>query len=325
MKVTGDEHASEVLSLLDNTFADLQRTGDTQRRQDFWYWKYRNSPFGEAAVQTIRLDSRLAAAGCLWPIKLSWAERDFLALQACDTVVSSDFRRLGLFGKLNQARQRYAQEQQVDLIFNFPNANSLRGYLKSGWQLVGRVPWLVRVMKPAALIHDFMHGGKANSTMVPTIFHLDGPTAATLDGVAAGDANGISLERPAGYWLWRFCQHPNRQYGLVRAESGAEDFAVFTLSKKESGLIEMVVVDFIARQKSLGGLMRALVCCARQVDAAFIAIMRPQGFSMFTFHRYGFLPVRQKNLVYWPARADLPIEIGDIKNWNFRTAIHDSI
>lgn len=325
LELVSDESAADVLSLLNQAFDDVQRTGDTQRDEAFWNWKYRSSPFGRAAVQVVRIDSQVAAAGCLWPLALRWQGRELLALQACDTAVDPDFRRRGLFMKLNKARQSHAIQKNADFIFNFPNANSLPGYLKAGWVFVGRVPWFVRVMKPGAVVQDLRRGGKSINLPQLERYRMSDEIAAELGQGASPEDEGMSLIRSPGYWRWRFFAHPSRHYGVVHSDANADDFAVFTLSKKDGGLVEMVVVDFVCARDRISGLLRAILHCARAVDAGFIAMMRPKGFSPMMFYKYLFVPVRQKNLVYWPAHPDLPQGMTKLRNWNFRAAMHDSI
>ena len=319
------EDKAEVLALLQESFAAVQRSSSVQRGMDFWDWKYRTGPFGVAIVQIIRIEGRIAASGVLWPMSLTWNHRILRALQLCDTAVHSEFRRRGLFGLLNEARKDLAAQQQYDLIFNFPNANSLPGYVKSGWQYAGRVPWLVRVAKPMAVVRDRLNPGKSKAIEVPTEYNLCESIASDIPAHLAGAQHCISLDRPAGYWRWRFSEHPNRQYGLVHSSTDPNSIAVFTLSRKPSGLIEMVIVDLVCEPESLSGLLGAILKCARRVGAGFIALMKPRGLPIGAFYRRAFAPVREKNLAVLPLAADLPDKIADIEHWNFRAAMHDSI
>ena len=314
-----------VLEVMETSFVSVQRSSSVRRGREFWEWKYSSSPFGSASVQKIKLDGKVVAAQTLWPMTFQWQECELHALQACDTVVHPDFRRQGLFNALLRGRKSCAAALNADFIFNFPNANSLPGNLKAGWNFLGRVPWYVRVMKPISLIRDHRKKGLSASMVVPQHYHLTETVAEELEGAGTGDRWGLSLSRPAGYWRWRFCQRPNRQYGLICTEGACESFAIFTLSKKSSGLIEMVVVDLIATRRSLSPLLRAILRCAREVGAAFVAMMNPQALTSATFYRHGFLPVREKNLDFLPVNPELPREIGEIGRWDLRAAIHDTI
>lgn len=325
VELATDADRGPILEIMETSFASVQRSSSVLRGPEFWEWKYRSSPFGIASVQQIKLDGKVVAAQSLWPVTFQWQEREFHALQACDTVVHPDFRRQGLFKALLMARKTRAAALNADFIFNFPNANSWPGNLKAGWHFLGRVPWYVRIIKPITLIRDYGKEGRSASLAVPERYRVTETMLDWLEGAVAGDRRGLSLTRPTGYWRWRFLKRPSRQYGLVCMETNCKSFAVFTLSRKASGLIELVVVDLIATRETLSPLLRVVLGCGREVGAAFVAMMNPQAFSAGTFYRHGFVPVREKNLVYLPVNPDLPREIGEIREWDFRAAIHDTI
>lgn len=325
VEIANKHDAQDVLALLDYSFRDIQRQAASSREVTLWDWKYANSIFGPATVHVARAEKAIIATGASWPMRLTWLGRQFNALQTCDLAVHPDFRRQGLFAQLDKARKENAKRLKVDFLFSFPNANSLPGYAKFGWVHLGSVPWVVRVLKPWAVIRDFRRGAKSINLLMPARYRLCAVIATTLSLGRFPEQEGISLFRPQGYWQWRFVDHPSRQYGVVRSEDKADDFALFTLSKKDSGLVEMVVVDFISARDRIAGLLRAIVRCAQDLDAGFIAMMKPKGFPSSTFCKYFFFPVRQKNLAFWPVHSDLPQGLTDIRNWNFRTAMHDSI
>jgi len=320
-----DADRAAILELLQDSFGSVQRSSSTSRNQDFWKWKYQASSFGPAFVQVIRIEGQVAAAGCLWPFTLRWNEHLLQALQPCDTAVHPAFRRRGLFTQLNIARKALAVERGVDLLFNFPNRNSLPGYLHSGWQFVGKVPWLVRVMKPIAVVRDHFRPGKSTPIEIPHTFRLSMEVAKSLRSECVDTPDRLSIERAPGFWEWRFCKHPTRQYGLIQAGSNSKDFALFTLSVKSSGLIEMIVVDLVVDPARVSDLLVVILNSARSLGAGFVAMMRPQAFALAPFIRRGFLPLREKNLAILPVAPDLPVELSDIGFWDFRAAMHDSI
>lgn len=325
VELASDVDMDKVLELLQKSFLSVQRAETVKRDIRFWNWKYRSSPFGPAFIQVIRHDGDIVATGCLLPMNLLVKGRPLSAFQTCDIAVHPDFRRRGFLKKVLDARKLLALEKGGDLLFSFPNANSLPGYIKSGWEYVGRVPWLVQVTKPMAVVRDRLYPGKSQAMAVPTKYQLRESMMADVPAHSAGVQDSISLERPPDYWRWRFSEHPNRQYGLVRSSTDANSIAIFTLSCKPSGLIEMVIVDLVCEPASLPDLLRAILKCAQRVGAGFIALMKPRGLPIGTFYRRAFVPVRQKNFAVLPLVADLPDRIADIKHWNFRAAMHDSI
>ena len=325
VELASDADKDRVLELLQHSFLSVQRSETVERDARFWSWKYRSSPFGAAFIQVIRDGENVVATGCLWPMTLLSEGRRLKAFQTCDVAVHPDFRRRGFLKEILSARKLLAFEQGGELLFSFPNPNSLPGYIKSGWQYVGRVPWLVRLAKPLAVVRDCLNPGKSKAIEVPIKYLLREAIASEIPAHSAGLEDSISLDRPAGYWRWRFSEHPNRQYGLVRSSTDQNSIAVFTLSRKPSGLIEMVIVDLVCEPASLSGLLGAILKCAQSMGAGFIALMKPRGLPIGAFYRRAFVPVRQKNLAVLPLVADLPDGIADIKHWNFRAAMHDSI
>jgi GNAT superfamily N-acetyltransferase len=325
VELATDRDMDEILSLLQLSFADIQRSSNEGRGPDFWRWKYRQSPFGPAIVQIIRIDGQVAAAGCLWPVQLRFGARILNALQPCDTAVHPAFRRRGLFGILNEARKVLARARGADLIFNFPNSNSLPGYQKSGWHHIGRVPWLIRALKPIAILRNRQYPGKSAPIKIPEPYQFDGPEASILQVDKFNPEGFISIDRLHGFWAWRFCQHPTRRYGLIRSSEDRNALAVFTLSRTPSGLIEMVVVDLLSKSKSISALLRSVLQAASTVGAGFIAIMKPQALPSGPFYRHAFLPIRSKNLAILPLGQDVPSLAGQIGRWDFRAAMHDSI
>ena len=325
VELASDVDMDKVLGLLQKSFLSVQRAETVKRDIRFWNWKYRSSPFGPAFIQVIRHDGDIVATGCLLPMTLLFKGRRLSAFQTCDIAVHPDFRRRGFLKKVLNARKLLALEQGGDLLFSFPNANSLPGYIKSGWEYVGRVPWLVQVTKPMDVVRDRLYPGKSQAMEVPTKYQLRESMTSDIPAHSAGAQDCISLDRPADYWRRRFSEHPNRRYGFVRSSKDPNSIAVFTLSRKPSGLIEMVIVDLMCEPESLLSLLTAVLKCSRRVGAGFIALMNPQSLPIGAFYRRAFVPMREKNLAVLPLAPDVPDEIADIGRWNFRAAMHDSI
>jgi len=62
------------------------------------------------------------------------------AVRAVDTATLPAAQGRGVFTRLTTTAVDELREQGVDFVFNTPNDRSRPGYLKMGWQVVGRVP-----------------------------------------------------------------------------------------------------------------------------------------------------------------------------------------
>lgn len=74
----------------------------------------------------------------VFPMILSSGEKDILVAQSGDTMTAPDHRGKGLFVKLAQMTYQLAWEEQVKLVFGFPNENSFPGFKKKlNWEFHG--------------------------------------------------------------------------------------------------------------------------------------------------------------------------------------------
>ena len=72
------------------------------------------------------------------------------AVRAVDTATDPDHQGRGIFRRLTLGAVDELPAEGVDFVFNTPNDQSRPGYLKMGWQVVGRLPIAVRPRSPAS-------------------------------------------------------------------------------------------------------------------------------------------------------------------------------
>lgn len=77
-----------------------------------------------------------------------------VAYQPCDTCVLKEHRRQGLFEKMTF--EALAMTEEGAIIYNYPNENSRRLYLKLGWELYGELKPRFYKKKAYALEHPEM-------------------------------------------------------------------------------------------------------------------------------------------------------------------------
>jgi GNAT superfamily N-acetyltransferase len=70
------------------------------------------------------------------------------AVRAVDTATHPDWQGRGIFSRLTLGALDDLRDDGVDCVFNTPNDKSRPGYLKMGWQQVGKVPVSVRLTGP---------------------------------------------------------------------------------------------------------------------------------------------------------------------------------
>jgi len=94
--------------------------------------KYLNNIYGSSVLVFAYKDDKCVGVRAFWRNDIE----DIKSFQPCDTAVLKEARGEGIFTKMTLK----ALEEIGDdvLIYNFPNDNSLPGYLKLGWQVYTR-------------------------------------------------------------------------------------------------------------------------------------------------------------------------------------------
>ena len=116
-------------------------------------WKHDENPFGQSPARVAEDDS-----GTLVGLRtfLRWRFRrpdgtTLSAVRAVGTATHPDWQGRGIFSRLTLSALDDLRDAGVDRVFNTPNDKSRPGYLRMGWQQVGKVPVSVRLTGPRSI------------------------------------------------------------------------------------------------------------------------------------------------------------------------------
>lgn len=123
--------------------------GWTDTDTTFLSWKHLENPFGTSPMWVALDGDRVVGFRSFmrWEFVASDG-RVVRAARAVDTATDPDYQGRGIFTRLTTRAVDELPDEGVELVFNTPNGKSLPGYLKMGWQEVGRLP--VAVMPTSA-------------------------------------------------------------------------------------------------------------------------------------------------------------------------------
>ncbi|MFC4549611.1 GNAT family N-acetyltransferase, partial [Halorussus sp. GCM10023401] len=115
-----------------------------------WFdWKYADNPYVDRVPMTVaEADGELVAAKPSLALRLSTPDGPVVALQPCDVMVDADHRRRGLYSRTTELLVEEYADRDPALFFNFPNAKTLAGSLKHGWEIVEEVTTYYRIQHP---------------------------------------------------------------------------------------------------------------------------------------------------------------------------------
>ncbi|HSL81673.1 MAG TPA: GNAT family N-acetyltransferase, partial [Thermoanaerobaculia bacterium] len=116
----------------------------TRWSEDFWGWKHRRSPFGPSYVAVARSRAegdRVVSVQHAMPWTLETPDGESIsATRPCDGSTYPDHQRKGLYTRIDRRTEEDLRERGVRFFFDTPNPLTLGRNLKTGWQVVARLP-----------------------------------------------------------------------------------------------------------------------------------------------------------------------------------------
>jgi GNAT superfamily N-acetyltransferase len=258
-------------------------TGD--RTVEFFRWKHLENPFGPSYVLVAEADGRIVGLRAFMRWRFRVDGREVRAVRAVDTATHPDYQGRGIFSRLTrQALDELSGD--VDLVFNTPNAKSLAGYVKMGWQSVGRIDVDLRTRRPLRVLRAVRH---LESTARPSharpesdaetaaVALLDPGVAPLVASVAATRARLITA-RSVDFLAWRYAAAPGLDYRAVRESVGRRltGLAFFRI-RPRGPLWETTIADVIVPAGDWRTARRLLRRVVRSAPVDHVSCRLPRG------------------------------------------------
>lgn len=276
-----------------------------------WWWKHGENPFGGAPVWIALDGGRVVAVRPFLAWEFEQEGRIIRAARAVDTATHHDYRGRGLFRTLTEHALDDLEAGGVAFVFNTPNDLSRPGYLKMGWQLVGRVPVHARFRSPTSLFRatharvpaglESAHSNSRVGISASDVFQ--DPTA--IERLLTGDRASLSLftHRTVPFLSWRYGSGPIGYRAMV-SERGIDDGVLFFRHRQRGAAVEASVCDIAVP----GGDRRLTAALLRQLARSGLADYAVRlGSDGRGRHGYLRLPCQGPTLVWRPiCQAEMP-------------------
>lgn len=286
---------------------ELMRLGlgaGVPRTPELWHWKHRANAFGESFGFLAEAGDRPVALRMFLRWCFHGQGRMIAAARAVDTVTHPAWQGRGLFTRLTRRGLGQLEASGVALVFNTPNRKSRPGYLKLGWRGAGRLPLMVRALRPLRLPIALLTRSRETDAQTDPQFDLAGfrpakdwlasSEVATL-GLAQSPESRWQTPRSAAYLRWRYGDIPGYRYAVLEADRRGGRAAVVFRGRPRRGLREIDVAEVLT-DSSRGGIdlaVELLDDLAHRCDAdILVAVARPGTPERLTLRRAGFLPAR---------------------------------
>ena len=340
-------------------FLDLFRLSFRhEMSQELWEWKYVRNPFVDDDYEiVVALDKgNVVGARSFLPAEMWINERMVKAAQPCDTMVHPEYRRRGLFRRMNELAIQFLDTKGYALFYNFPGPMLLPFYRtevaqKQGWRIISSVENLFRVTNPRRVISYklgnrflgiglgllyrlFLGTGQKNATPSRTEFQVRvsndfSDELKDIDSLA--DRSSIDLVRSEAYLKWRFDMHPEHRYRYITVRDRDEllGYAVISTQKHPPNLDHIVIIDYALKHNNTDcfqELMGRLLHEAQDPQPDFISAwaLGHDNFRTELIEKYGFkssldFPYRRLfEKQHFVVRKASSQVIGDIDIYNAR-------
>ncbi len=277
-----------------------------ERSRAFFCWKHLENPHGASpGWVAVRAEGPVAFRTMLRWRFLRPSGGGLDAVRAVDTATDPAFQGRGLFRRLTTHAVDELTAEGVHAVFNTPNDQSRPGYLRMGWQVLGRPTLLVQPSAPSSLVRMLRARVPAEKWSEPV--DVGAPMTPTLAAELRAPASSrISTDRTPAHLAWRYGFEP-LHYRVAEVDGGHAVLRV----RRRGPLRELAVVEWLSERPDPGAVRRLVRACGADYAVAI-------GLTA----RHGFVPVpRQGPIVTWrplaepdvPALADVAFSLGDLE------------
>lgn len=246
---------------------------------------------------------------------------EFVGYQPIDTVVDPNYQGKGLFYKMTKKALDAALERNASFIFNFPNQNSLPGYLNLGWSYVSKLNWYVKIKNPRYFLNQNIKAENLSNLKNYKITEeriKDIKPKDNFDGY-------IKAIKSFDFAKWRYLEHPFFNYGIVSFENNRKKvWSVFSINNV-GNYREMFVVDVIGDYRLIEGLLKNVNTVAKEFNVSVIYILKNPYLNDLQMLKNGYIKLKNKNLVCLPLDLQLEEKLLKYNNWEMFGGLHDAL
>lgn len=295
-----------------------------ERSSEFFAWKHERNPFGPSFALVADAGGELIGFRAFMRWQFAAGERTATAVRAVDTATDPAHQRKGVFRRLTEAA-RDEVAGQAALVFNTPNDQSLPGYLRMGWEHVGRPPVAIRPARPVRVARHARQaagapgeaGGPASD--LPPAGDVLADDAALRPLLDAQPRDGrLHTVRTPGYLRWRYADAPGLDYRAVALPDGGGGLAGLAIGRlrQRGPLAELSLAEALVRPGDRRAARRLLARVARAGGDYAVGSFDADATLRPARRRAGYLPApgQGPTLVANPLQAVSP-DPCDLRSW----------
>lgn len=274
------------------------------KRDSNWSnWKFNRSPVGPSLiVSAVAPDGAIAGVNAYGVINYEFRGKEVRVATPYETFVHPEFQSRGIFSGLLDNVMAVSREASIDILFFFPNSNSLRGLKKKKWNFIERP--VSYYLRPLISLSNFSRFVDIKKPFFPST-QLGQYEQFSFQPPDNFDTNGL-IHRPSpDYLKWRFNEFRENVYRHYKR--GCVE--VVARVGKRGHLREAQIVYFnlnsehsarraVADSKAIVNDMRScfdLVGMPASPSSRYVAVLSQLGFFRFpSSTNFCFLPLNSE-------------------------------
>lgn len=180
-----------------------------------WFmWKFRDNPFGKTILACVEEKGQII--GCvaygIQPFLLKGVK--IKGALAFENFVHPSYQGRGIFKKLIAMCEVECRSQNINVLFVFPNRNSLPGYKKMEWKILSNTEYWIKIESIFRVLLNFKN---LKTHFIPNKSNLNS-LSVPLNFVQKNESQLTSLIT-VDYLNWRFFTFPVSEYLIIDSKN----------------------------------------------------------------------------------------------------------
>ncbi len=317
--------------------------------EEHWRWKLQWPATPDNAWLALSDDRPVFHYGGI-PTRFWLEQAPASTMVAVDAMTAPAFRRQGLLTRVVGQAHAAWRQNGVAFVLGLPNEQWGSRARALGWQPLFSLQWLVRPLRPEALLARRLHVPMLERATLPAVlwqrflqWRLRRDPQTLTEPVAQADESfdrlwercradwKFSTVRDRAWVQWRFLAPPERHYELTLARRAGEPVGytahrlIGTPGRRSAELAELFTAE--ADQATCHALLFDLISRLETTDAQAVVTLAVRGTRLFRWLRgAGFLAGGGFSVHMVPLREDFPLQtMLQPQNWNLSGADFDVI
>lgn len=188
--------------------------GEPVRTRDWFLWKFSENPFGESILACAKENDEIVGCVALGMQDFVYDGNVVKAALSFETFVHPAHQGKGIFKKLINLAETEAKQRKIVFLLNFPNSQSLPGFIKSGWTNIHCAEYWI---KPKSFWNLVFNVRELKKGFVPNVknslrndFKID---------VLTSEKSSFKSVINEDYIYWRFLKFPAAEYAVIQQDS----------------------------------------------------------------------------------------------------------